>query len=436
LATGAGHEAGPRTSAEPREEVLTALRVLHCPGDVIELRVPDWPRAKAVTSGYFDDPEQLADEVPGLDGRVPGIYVSLNRIAPALLARRCNRIEEWAKQTTGDADVLRRRWLPLDFDPVRPSGISATAAEHAAALARAEACRAWLKEQGWPNPLMADSGNGGHTLYRVDLPNDDAAKALVDRCLKAVAARFSDEAVAVDTSVGKAAQVWKLYGTSASKGDATRDRPHRRAFIQNIPAQIVTVSVEQLEALAALVEHPAAGGNHRGSGHEANGHAGPSRRLNVPRWLTARGVAFREKPQPDAKGRTVYVLDRCPFDEAHGSDACVMQVEKGKLFAHCFHNGCAGRGWAEFKDQIGAPASEHYDRPNSQVSQVSGSGAKDPPPWGEPVLIDRVEDVPAFPVACLPAKVGDWALAVAENSQTPPDLAAMMGLSARNGWRC
>jgi hypothetical protein len=352
----------PRISAEPRQEILTTLAVLHEPGDVVELRVPDFPRARSTVSGYFDDPEQLADEVPDIDGRANGIYVTLNRLNPALLARRCNRIEQWVDRTTTDAEVLRRRWLPLDFDPVRPPGISSTDAEHAAALERASACRAWLAGQGWPDPVRADSGNGCHLLYRVDLPNDEAAKALVERCLHAIAARFSDEAVTVDTTVGKAAQIWKLYGTTAGKGDSIPDRPHRRAYIAYIPAQVLIVSAEQLEAVAA--EQPSPGGaGHGANGQEGNGRAGTSRRLNVGRWLAARGVPFRVKPEPDAKGRTVYVLDRCPFDEAHGSDACVMQDDRGKLFALCFHNGCSGNGWKEFKARIGPPDPEHYDGP-------------------------------------------------------------------------
>jgi Protein of unknown function (DUF3987) len=50
--------------------------------------------------------------------------------------------------------------------------------------------------------------------------------------------------------------------------------------------------------------------------------------------------------------------------------------------------------------------------------------------WGDLVLIDRVGDLPTFPAGCLPRVLDDWTMAVAENSQTPVDLAAMISLSA------
>ena len=67
--------------------------------------------------------------------------------------------------------------------PERPAGISATEAEHAAALLLAQTVRRFLQEAGWPDPVLADSGNGGHLVYRIDLPNDAASTALVKRCL-------------------------------------------------------------------------------------------------------------------------------------------------------------------------------------------------------------------------------------------------------------
>ena len=41
------------------------------------------------------------------------------------------------------------------------------------------------------------------------------------------------------------------------------------------------------------------------------------------------------------------------------------------MSAQCFHNGCAGRGWKEFKAKIGAPEPDHYDAPKDSA----GDGA-------------------------------------------------------------
>ena len=201
------------------------------PGSVTELRIPNGRAGTA--SGYFDDMDAMAKCAMEWSGKAPGVYFMLNPINPDLLTRSPNRITERAVRTTSDNDILRRLWLPIDFDPVRASGISSTDAEHAAALERAEACRTWLAEQGWPAPILADSGNGAHLLYRIDLPNDAAALKLVGDCLKAVEFQFGDDLVSVDLKTGNAARIWKLYGTLAAKGDDTPDRPHR-------PSRMVT----------------------------------------------------------------------------------------------------------------------------------------------------------------------------------------------------
>jgi hypothetical protein len=64
-------------------------------------------------------------------------------------------------------------------------------------------------------------------LYPIDLPNDDAIRQVVKRALEALSLAFSDETVALDTTVASAARIVKLPGTFAAKGDSTGDRPHR-----------------------------------------------------------------------------------------------------------------------------------------------------------------------------------------------------------------
>jgi hypothetical protein len=341
---------GPQIPTEPREQVLAALRLLHEPGAVIELRVLDHPRTGSVTSGYFTDSDALASAALAYSGVASGCYITMNQLNPALLARRCNRVQEWAKQLTCDGDVLRRRWLLVDLDPVRPSGISSTKDEFLAAIRRSGVVRNSLAEQGWPEPAGIYSGNGVYLYYCVDLPADDGG--LVEGCLKALAARFDDAAVKVDQKVFNPARITELPGTLTRKGDNTTDQPHRPARLYSVPEQVVPVTAEQLEALAALAPAP-------GANHEGDGHANDRPRLNVARWLGARGLAYRLKEGTAADPRTKYRLT-CPFDPSH-EDAAVMQAPDGRLSAHCFHSSCAGRGWQEFKQQIGPPGPDHYD---------------------------------------------------------------------------
>ena len=214
------------------DEILRAVQVLRQPGEVTEIRAFS---GRGTISGYFNDFRELAKCAARLDDRGYQVYMTLNPVVPALLARSENRLESRMKGTTTDADIVKRVWLPIDLDPVRPSGISASDSEKQAAAQRAIEIRGYLAEKHWPDPLEADSGNGAHLLYRIELPNDRESLELVKGVLVALDFMFSDSAVSVDTGVANAARIWKLYGTTARKGDSTKDRPHRRSRLLTVP---------------------------------------------------------------------------------------------------------------------------------------------------------------------------------------------------------
>ena len=151
--------------------------------------------------------------------RFKAAYVVLNRVderAP---------VEErfgWSGRMASDADIAARRWLLVDVDAQRVAGTNATNQEHEAALTRAASIPASLRNMhGWPEPILADSGNGAHLLYRLpDLPNDGASKALVNGILRELDASWSGDGIHVDRTVGNAARISKLYGTLGLQGRA------------------------------------------------------------------------------------------------------------------------------------------------------------------------------------------------------------------------
>lgn len=320
----------------PAVAIRHNLAVLTASGQVTELRILDVPRVGTV-SGYFNDPDLLAAAAARYDGKA-NIYITLNPPAPALLARANNRLVERPKVTTSDSDIVRRVWLPLDFDPVRPSGISSTAAEHDAALARAGGVRDWLAGLGWPDPVMCDSGNGAHLLYRVDLPNDDASRELVRRCLQAVALFHGDRAVGVDLTTYNAARIWKLPGTLAVKGDPTPDRPHRRSAILESPQSLQIVPVELLKSLADMVPHLPAPDPSR-NGHEA---------FDLAKWIARHNLPVVSHGAWE--GGLKWVLNPCPWNPGHNNrSAYIVQLSNGAIAAGCHHNGCAGKGWSDLR---------------------------------------------------------------------------------------
>jgi hypothetical protein len=221
------------------QAMRAALKVFGVgPDHVTELRV--LKAREALTSrfnftfgGYFDDTEKLVKAACSIQFAY-GWYIIPNPCQPDVLSRFNNRGVRLDKgESTQDHEILRRAWLLIDADPVRLARISSTDEEHELALARVREIAVYLQSDGWPAPVIADSGNGGHLLLPIDLPTDDGG--LVSRCLKSLAAKFDDDRVKIDTSVANPARIWKLYGTPACKGDSTPQRPHRMARLLEVP---------------------------------------------------------------------------------------------------------------------------------------------------------------------------------------------------------
>jgi hypothetical protein len=220
-------------------EVIQFLNLIAAPGQVIELRLLKVQQGgqggSRTLSGYFNDYGKLAAEAAKHNMMAQGAYITLNPANADLLARSVNRLRVAGKDCplTSDADIAARGWLPIDLDSVRAAGISATEEEHDLAIERARQICDALRIEGWPLPILADSGNGGHLLYKIDLPVDDGG--IVKRCLEGLALRFDDDRVKVDQTVFNPARIWKLYGTVSRKGDSLPDRPHRLARILEVP---------------------------------------------------------------------------------------------------------------------------------------------------------------------------------------------------------
>lgn len=238
--------AGPKDVDEAT--VAEWLGLFVAPGQVTELRAlevssPGWRQPHTV-SGFFDGEHlpEMASAALELSPHSRGVYFVPNPVDEALLAMRCNRVDGVGKDdTTQDRHITARRWLLVDADPVRPAKVSATDGEKAAAHAVARSVWAWGRSEGMPEPVVADSGNGYHLLYPLDLPTDDGG--FVQRLLTTLAGRFDTPAVSIDRAVFNPARIVKLYGTLARKGDHVPTwrgrpfRPHRTSRVLHVPAE-------------------------------------------------------------------------------------------------------------------------------------------------------------------------------------------------------
>jgi hypothetical protein len=358
--------------------------LIHPPGNVLEIRVLKAGRWKTV-SGYFNDLESLVRAVAPYAGKpeVSGIYFTLNQCDRALFARAANILKPYAEVTTSDADIVRRLALGIDFDPKRPSKISSTQAEHTAAIRQARQCREWLSAMGWPDPIVADSGNGGHLVYGLDLPNDEETKQMIEKVRAAIDLYHSTPEILIDTGVFNASRIWKLYGTMARKGSDIPERPHRLSAVIEAPDILTPVPLDRVLSPAG-------------------------RPLDPAQWLPTHGLEVRRtKPW---RGGVLYELAVCPWNaEHHEGEARVLQFANGALQAACFHNGCRGKGWHDLRDLVepGWRQRRHPTKQHSQLQserdaaeQVEADRSEVGSPWTHakpaPTLLAEAEGVQAW----------------------------------------
>ncbi|MBK7952587.1 MAG: DUF3987 domain-containing protein [Candidatus Accumulibacter sp.] len=426
--------------------IVSALAALFQPGDVIELRSFAKGR-KRTDAGYFDGEHwpALAEQAVRLNSNGAAVYVTLNPIDPQLLSRYANRIEGGATATTTDKQVTRRRWLLLDFDPTRPTDTSATDAQLEVAKTVARACYQSLQAEGWPDPLAAESGNGFHLVYPIDLPNDNESRDLVKGVLAGLAARFDTDQVKVDQSVFNAGRITKLYGTVATKGDHTPLAPWRLSQLVATPERGAAVTGDELRAW--LPARPVA---QAASYQPGNGRVSA---FDLCDFLGRLGIAFE---QDTHEGSERFKLAHCPFNPEHGrGEAAIFRKAGGALGFKCQHNSCADKAWADVRTLVDGPreqrqgppvdfsgvlkqgqraATEHALRGDERGStwlRSSGNSPAEPEPWGVPLPIpSALLPVEPFDVALLPAALRAWVADIAARMQCPPDFSAVGALVA------
>jgi hypothetical protein len=163
-------------------------------------------------------------------------------------------------------------------------------------------------------------------------------------CLQSLQQEFGDSVVKIDTSVGNAARITKLFGTRACKGDDVPDRPHRMARLIDVPAQLQAVPDLLLCDLAAGA--PSA----NTAAHPAVRQPTAPGRFDLEAWIAAH-LPCTKSPK-SADGCTVWVIPKCPWNPDHVDSAFIKRWPDGKIGAGCHHNSCSKFGWHEMRDAV------------------------------------------------------------------------------------
>ena len=376
-------------------DILKCLNTIRPDHDKVEIRCIRG-RGGAILTGVFD--WEHRKEIPAAVAPYSdwaGIYFCLN--APNLPAT--NRLDHGT--AVKDIHISRRLVFMLDFDPVRfgPDGkllrepvldengqpvldadgnprtrkleISTTDEEKARGLERAQNCRADLMGLGWPEPILADSGNGYHLLLYAQLMCIDGkdVAADFDAVYDVLAKKFGDDQVRIDIKVKNPSRICKLYGTTPRKGPNTGERPWRRSGLMEGPEDWSShpVSREMLFAVEELAEasEEAKIPDTPDKGKEISDEEFRSKVKWVWDFLNDNPKAkVLSKSQRDDKGARIDV--ECPLDMEHSADSGKRQAsililhEYGYDF-NCFHDHADARkrgeimDWAWYKARVEEP---------------------------------------------------------------------------------
>lgn len=304
-----------------------------------EIRALD-TKSKKTMSGYFTDVETLIKEVSLYGGY--NLYFTLNSINEACASRsQADKMIPMPKASTSDTDIISRDWVLIDLDPKRPADTNASDEEKLSAQQVVNNIYAFLKRQGFFEPIIADSSNGYHLLYKVKMKNTQENTDTIKRFLHTIDTMFSTEEVSVDTSVYNASRICKLYGTESRKGTNTQSRPQRQSKFVRIPREIKITPIELFKRVNALLTEPEA------PSHFNNYNA----TFDIDGFIRRNHILV-DKEISTNSGRKI-LLQECPFDDSHKSpDSAIFVLSNGAIGFKCFHNSCSNHSWHDLRNKF------------------------------------------------------------------------------------
>lgn len=324
--------------------------------DFTEVRI----LGKFTYSGYFKSLDNLLEAIqPYAEMDDEQIYFVLNDIDPLCYGRKqCEKFVKNAKITTNDGDIVHRRWVLCDFDPVRRSGTNSTDEQLGFAHQKAQAVFRFLRDRGFSEPVICKSGNGYHCLYRIDAPATDEVTEIIKGFFKYMSSIFTDDKVDFDEKNFNAARISKLYGTMAKKGANIEEMPWRMSDIIYVPSEILPTPIDKFKELADLLpkEEPKQVSERRPFQGQ--------QQFDLRSWLNEHGISYKEEKQ----GTSVrFTLEYCPWVDTHSDkkkwDSALFLDPDGKITFNCHHSHCKNKTWRDVRTFYEPDA---YNRPAYQ----------------------------------------------------------------------
>lgn len=320
--------------------------------DLTEIRILD-PETRKTYSGYFTDIETILSEIKRFDRC--NIYFTLNIIDPACYSReQHDKISLKPKSTTSDKEIIARKWCLIDIDVDKPADTNSTDEEKELAKSVVNEVFKFLRNEGFETPIVCDSSNGFHLLYKQAMSASDSNTETMKKFLQVLDMYFSTDKVKIDCSTFNPSRICKLYGCVSRKGSNTLDRPQRESKILKVPSVIKATPNEYFEKVAKYLPEPEKKDRSNFYGKEE---------FDLDAFISKHGIKVSRIVETTSY--TKYILEECPFNSAHLSpDSCVFKMKSGGYGFHCFHNSDSHYTFRDFRLHYEPNA---YDRKSEYV---------------------------------------------------------------------
>lgn len=340
-----------------REQIYKWWSVFHTEGEITEIRSFG---GSGAYSGYYKNIDNVIRDLEYLESKPDlQVYFILNAINPDCYGRVQREQLAYKTKTTADDEIIGRKWLMIDLDPKRTSGISSSQEELEYAHQKALEVYRFLRDKGFYDPVVCMSGNGYHLMYSCKIAVSKETDALIERFVNALAMLFTDDKVDVDKKCTNKARLSKVYGTTAKKGSNSPERPWRLSKIVKVPDEIKANDIEYIKKVAELYpEDTPKPSQDNNWGQE---------KFDVESFLMKHNIGYKKENYKDG---IKYVLDHCVFNEQHkGKDAVIFQRDNGGLAYVCLHNSCSHYTWKDFRMRFEPNAYDKKDYREFQFKQ-------------------------------------------------------------------
>lgn len=334
--------------------------------ELVEIRILD-QETKRSYSGYFTDIETILREIKRYERC--NLYFTLNVIDPACYSReQHDRISTRPKSTTSDLEILGRKWCLIDIDCEKPSDTNSTDAEKELAKGVVNEVYKFLRDEGFEKPIICDSANGYHLLYKQAMISNPQNTETMKNFLKVLDIYFSTDKVKIDCSTFNPSRICKLYGVISRKGSDTKERPQRESKILRVPQEVKVTPNEYFEKVASYLPKPEK--RDRSNNWGANS-------FDLDEFIQKYNIKVRNIVT--SHDYTKYILEECPFNSSHRApDSAIFKMRDGSYGFKCLHNSCSQYTFKDFRLHYDPEAYSGKDYSEFQFKQKYYGGKFEP----------------------------------------------------------